>query len=236
MTQSSPSLQILHRLLLELEEADRQLEQGPRRIRRQQEVVAKREAEIEAARAEVKRLKVLADQKTVQLKATEANIAKLQLALNQASSNREFDALRDQIEADRMANSVLEDEILEMLEQIDAAQEAVEAAIRAKEAAEEEARQLQQRLEADRPALESRRHELQERIAEAEVVIPADLKGEYRRLVNAYRAGALVAVKRGACQNCYTSISPQLRMELKAGKVRLCYSCGRVMYLEDESA
>ena len=82
-----------------------------------------------------------ADQKQLQLKAGEEKIKDLKRKLNAAASNREYQILKEQIAADEMANSVLEDEILEALEKIDQFQakiaeaEAALAAARQKAAA-----------------------------------------------------------------------------------------------------
>ncbi len=63
-----------------------------------------------------------ADQKQLQLKSSEDKVKDLRRKLNAAASNREYQALLEQIAADEMANSVLADEILEALEKIDAFQ------------------------------------------------------------------------------------------------------------------
>ncbi len=53
-------------------------------------------------------------------------IVDLEGKLNTAASNREFSLLKEQIAADEQANSVLSDEILEALEQLDLMQDQVE--------------------------------------------------------------------------------------------------------------
>ncbi len=60
--------------------------------------------------------------KQLQLREREARIKDLQVKLNTCSSNREYQALKEQIAADQQANSVLSDEILEALERIDVLQ------------------------------------------------------------------------------------------------------------------
>ena len=56
------------------------------------------------------------------MKSNEQKIKDLDTKLNTAATNREYQILKDQIAADKMANSVLEDEIIEMMEQVDAFQ------------------------------------------------------------------------------------------------------------------
>ena len=64
-------------------------------------------------------LRKSADGKSLQLKSNEAKNLDLTAKLNAASSNKEYEIISSQIEADKMANSVLEDEILEALDKVD---------------------------------------------------------------------------------------------------------------------
>lgn len=66
-----------------------------------------------------KAARVRSDQKQLLLKSGEDKIENLRVKLNAAASNREYQALKDQIAADQMAGSVLADEILEAMEKID---------------------------------------------------------------------------------------------------------------------
>ena len=109
-------LRTLHRLHRQLTDLRDRNEQGPKRVRGAEANVAHREAELAKAQADLKKLRVAADQKQLQLKAGEEKIKDLQRKLNAATSNREYQTLKDQIAADDMANSVLADEILEALE------------------------------------------------------------------------------------------------------------------------
>jgi predicted nucleic acid-binding Zn-ribbon protein len=81
-----------------------------------------------AAAEDVKKAKMAADQKQLQLKSSETKIRDLTAKLNACKTNREYQTLGDQIAADTMAAKVLEDEILEALERIDTLKPAVPAA------------------------------------------------------------------------------------------------------------
>lgn len=115
----SNGLQILHDLHLKLQAVQDDLEKGPRLIKAKENVLAKKQAELDLAKAKHTDQRKLADQKNLQLKTNEAKLADLNTKLNMASTNREFDILKGQIAADKMANSVLEDEILDCMEQVD---------------------------------------------------------------------------------------------------------------------
>ena len=126
MSAAAAGLKRLHELHLRLQELQQQLEHGPRQVKARQQILASKQAEIDAFKAELKQARMLADQKNLQLKTNESKIADLKAKLNQATSNREFDIIRSQIDADMMANSVLEDEILEVLEKVDQIQQKIE--------------------------------------------------------------------------------------------------------------
>src|SRR5207244_11919069 len=100
-------------------------DRGPRQVQAHRNNVTKLDQEAHQAHEPVKQAKMAADEKQLQLKTNETKIADLRRKLNEAQSNREYQALLVQIAADDMAKSVLEDEILEALGKIDELQAAV---------------------------------------------------------------------------------------------------------------
>ncbi|MBX3449844.1 MAG: hypothetical protein KF777_09805 [Planctomycetaceae bacterium] len=234
MSETTAALSHLHQLRQDLQRVTERKEQGPRRITAKQAYVAKRKQELETARQRVKQLRHSADQKNLQLKTHEAKIADLKAKLNAAASNREYDILRGQIEADTMAKSVLEDEILETLEQVDEAQAATRDAEQHVAAAEEELKKTSEGVAAELPGLDAELVALQEKVGAAERFLPANVIDTYRRLVEAFGADALAPVESKACGSCYVGLTMQQILELKTGKLLFCKSCGRLMYLSPE--
>ena len=115
-------LRTLHRIHRQLSDLRERLQRGPKQIRAAEANVQHREELLTKTKAEAKSLRMAADQKQLQLKSGEDKVKDLRRKLNAAASNREYQALLEQIAADEMANSVLADEILEELEKIDAFQ------------------------------------------------------------------------------------------------------------------
>jgi len=149
MGTAAGDLKELHRLHLELETVRAELDKGPKRIQQQRNKVEKCEREIEAARERVKQMKMAADQKSLQLKTNEAKISELKAKLNAATNNKEFDIIKSQIDADSMANSVLEDEILEAYEKIDQAETEIDEFQKRREVALENEKQIKAEVEAE---------------------------------------------------------------------------------------
>jgi predicted nucleic acid-binding Zn-ribbon protein len=232
MSASSQAIRALHELHLKLHEVQENLARGPRQIAAKQTAVDKRKAELESRRDKLKQLKMSADQKNLQLKTNEAKINDLRNKLNAAASNREYEIITGQIAADTMANSVLEDEILEALTRIDQMQGEVKQAEQDLATAEASLKQTQADVAAREPGLSDAAAALQKEVGEAEKFLPPDIVPQYRRAVQGFGAEALAAVENRVCSACHMQLTPQRMVELRSGKLMFC-GCGRLLYTVD---
>ncbi len=230
MSAAAAGLKRLHELHIRLQELQQQLEHGPRQVKARQQILAKKQAEIDAFKAEFKQTRMVADQKNLQLKTNENKIADLRVKLNQAASNREFDIIRSQIDADTMANSVLEDEILEVLEKVDQIQQKISKGEAEAAQAAAEVRRYADEVESTVPRVRTQATEIEASLREAEKILPGPTIEMYRRLVQAHGAGALASVEGRSCTACNEILSPNSLVELNTGKFIFCRSCGRLLY------
>lgn len=227
---STSGLQQLHLLHLQLKEVLDSLDRGPKQIRAKQQYVAQRGAELDGQRERQKKLKVALDQANLQLKSHEAKLDQLRGKLNAANSNKEYEVFTAQIEADTMAKSVLEDEILGMLDMLDEGKRQVAEAEKNLEGAQREEAKLTTEISGAEAGQKGRVTELQEQIRQSESVIPPDIQPQFRRMVAQNGAAAFAEVEGDVCTGCYVALPPQTFVELKSGKVMFCKSCGRLMY------
>ena len=229
MSAAAAGLKRLHELHIRLQELQQQLEHGPRQVKARQQILAKKQAEIDAFKAELKQTRMVADQKNLQLKTNENKIADLRVKLNQASSNREFDIIRSQIDADTMANSVLEDEILEVLEKVDQNPAENRQGRGGGGPGGGRSPPLCRRGRVDRPRVRSQAAEIETSLREAEKILPSRrsrcIAASCRR-----RSRALSSVEGKSCTTCNEILSPNLLVELNTGKFIFCRSCGRLLY------
>ncbi|MGE5193362.1 MAG: zinc ribbon domain-containing protein [Deltaproteobacteria bacterium] len=221
----------LHRLLLAAREVQDEMERGPRQLKARQQIIAQKQADLETQRQKHKALRMSADQRSLQLKSNEAKIGDLKVKLNQAASNREFDIIRQQIDADAMANSVLEDEILDALEKVDAAQIAIKKLEEEVAQAKVDETRVAAEIAAAQPGFEARLAELRKAITNAEARLPENMVVPYRRLVQAHGAGALAEVDGNTCSSCYVSLPPPMVMQVRDGQALFCKTCGRLLYM-----
>ena len=175
------------------------------------------------------------DQKQLQLKSAEGKIAELKVKLNQANTNREYQALKDQIAADEMASSVLADEILEAMEKLDGMKTLIPDAEGRVAKAKEELGKVQQQLRAEEESLKTDVKRLEKELADAESALPEDFRVMYQRVVNAKGEDAMAVVEGGSCGGCFQQLTTNMHNEINMGRVVLCRSCGRVLYLPEDT-
>ena len=222
-----PRLHAAHREVARVRE---ELAKGPRQVKARRRAVEKRAAEVEALRAKLVTLKKLGDEKNLQMQTNEGKIVKLRVQLNEASSNEVFAALKREIEADTAANAVLEDEILETLDRVDAAAGAVADAEADRDRRNQDADAFAAEVDAAKAGIEDDLAAAEKSLAEAETVLPASLRGDYDRLVRTHGAGALAEVADRVCLACQTTVSPQQKVQLNMGEFVCCRTCGRLLY------
>jgi len=229
-------LRTLHRMHRQLADLADQLAAGPRAVAARTRQVQAAEAKKAAAADELKKAKVAADQKQLQLKSAESKILDLEGKLNACKTNREYQTLRDQIAADRMATQVLEDEIIEALERIDALKPAVPAADVEIDAARKGLAEAEAKMRAESGRLEAEVARVRADLVAAEKDLADDVREKYDRLVKQKAADAMAAVDGDTCGGCYQQITGNMLSEMMLGKIIACRSCGRLLYLPESTA
>ena len=236
MTISAALLGELHRILRQLTDLRSRLQRGPKQISAAQAHVEKVEQELLTAKEEVKRTRMNSDQKELQLKEREGRILDVKAKLNSCSSNREYQAFVEQIAADEQANSVLQDEILELLDKITGLQESVEEIGQRKTVVEQELATVREKVESAKAALETDVARLTQELSTAEDKLPEDLRRDYDRIVKAKGEDALAVVEGDTCGGCYQTLTTQTINELMMAKPLLCRACGCILYMPEKEA
>jgi predicted nucleic acid-binding Zn-ribbon protein len=214
----------------QLEDLQGRLDAGPRRLAALSAAVAAAESRREAAQQAIKQARLAADQKQLQLKSAEAKLADLDGKLNACKTNREYQTLRDQIAADRMATKVLEDEILEALDGIDSLKPEVPKAEEAVTAAKQMLASEEARVRGERGQLEEELARIRGELAAAEKELADDVRARYDRVVKHKGADGMAAADGQSCGGCHQQITSNMVSELLTGRIVTCRSCGRLLY------
>jgi uncharacterized protein len=234
MSVTAAALRELHRIHQQLAELRDRLERGPKQVRAREANVAQLEVRLNEARERTKQTQMAADRKQLDLKAGEQKIVDLRVKLNACSSNREYQALLEQIAAAEMAGSVLSDEILEGLEKIDQLTIQAKEADRNLAAGKLELEKARRGVEESAATIRTDLSRLETELVQAEKALPADFKADYQRVVRSKGADSLAVADDGVCTGCGQQITLNMQNELKLSKLVFCKSCGRLLYLPVE--
>jgi hypothetical protein len=226
----------LHRIHRQLSDLRERLDRGPKQVRAAEANVKRCEEEVARHREELKASRKETDQKQLQLKGNEEKIKDLKRKLNMATSNREYQVLKEQIAADEMANSVLEDEILESLEQVDAFGPKITEAEAALAAAKQRTAQLEAEVQHQQPHILHDVQRLEGELRQSEEALPATAREVYQRMVRQRGEDALAAVTDGCCGGCNQQVPLNVQAEIRMSHPMFCKTCGRLLYLLDDDA
>ena len=231
---SAALLRTLHRIHRQKADLTGQIERCPRQILAGETLVARSQTELEEARAALQRANLACDEKQLQLKSREMRISDLEAKLNTAASNREFSTLKEQIAADRQANEVQSDEILEGMGQIEQLEARVKNAEQevAKQKVDHEARvkEVESKLE----ELQSEFARIEHELVDREKEIPASVRSDYRRITEAKGEEALAPVDDDSCGGCYQTLTTNLIDRLRMSVLIRCPNCNAFLYFPED--
>jgi len=227
---TADAVRTLHRMHRQLEDLRSRLAAGPRAIDARSRNADAITARLVALQEEIRKARLVADQKQLQLRSMETRIKDCEAKRNAAKTNREYQLLGEQMAADDEAKKVLEDEILEALERVDAhkaTQPPIEAELAAAKGALEE---MKGKVQAERGALDAEVARITADLERAEEDLPAESRESYRRMVRSKGADAMAQLDGESCGGCCQQLPPNSVAELAQGRVVPCRSCGRMIY------
>jgi len=232
---ATETLRTLHRMHRQLTDLKGRLRRGPQLIRAHEANVERCRNELAQVQEETKKTRIATDAKQNQLRANEEKVKKLQGQRNTAGSNREYQALTEQIAATEMVNSVLADEILERLETLDAFAQKVTAAEAQLKKAEIQRDLNKEGIAQERPNIEGDVTRLEAELTEVEALLPGDFKPLYRRAVHARGEAALASLRGEYCTGCNHKVplNDINKLLMTESKPLVCRACGRLLYVPE---
>lgn len=191
--------------------------------------------EVARLNAERDRLETERAQLESRLESESQRVKESRMRMNRARNEREMLALKHEVNVAREGNQALEDQILTIMERVEAigGQLAVETEnlARLESAAEQEIATRRSRVEELRQEVEG-----EKRLREAVTTgMSRELRNMYEQIFSRRGGTAVALVKNGTCQGCYVSLPPQLHNELQKHRdVRQCPNCHRILYWKPE--
>ena len=166
---------------------------------------------------------------------SETALAKRRTQLSEAKNNKEYQSLKDQIDADQLTNNRLADEALELLSKAEDFSSEVDQAKAAVDEADKNIAEAEREIAEEKPEIEKDIAHFNGLLAEAVVELPRDFRGYYDRLVKNFGGeGALApVVEQSFCGYCRQQIPIRYIAQICENKPFVCQSCGRLLYLPE---
>jgi hypothetical protein len=182
----------------------------------------------------LKEIQLRQKQKEGELSEKEQLIRKYDSQLSQVKTNKEYAALQQEIASLKADNSMLEDQILAILEEIDGAQREVreerERLSRVEKESKEKEKELNTRAETLKQELAGLTAKRQEIVNQ----VPPETRELYDKIIEKKEGLALVPVEGETCSACRIEIRPQLLNELHLKEsLIVCENCSRILYLAE---
>ena len=227
-------LQVIDGALYQLR---RELREQPLLLEQANHAVAEAQAPAKTIEASIKDLHVQQKQKDLDLTTKETNAKKLQSQLFQVKTNKEYSAIQHEIEQSKADSSLLEEEILKLMERIErlSREHKARLAVAAEEQGKlklEEARVAEQSA-----AIQAHISDLEQQRAGVAPNVERDTLTLYERVLAIREGVAMVPLIGDSCSGCHMAQRPQVihEVHLKA-KLVMCESCSRILYLDESAA
>lgn len=201
--------------------------------------VLKLELENEKGRAAefektLKDIQLKLKEKELELSQKEVQVKKLDGQLSQVKTNKEYTTLQQEIASLKADNSLLEEAIIHILDEVEAAKDET------RQEKEKFASLSKSFLEKD-SALVAQEKNLQNQLADLkrqrdETVsqLPPELGELYNRIAMKKQGLALALVSGEVCTACQMQLRPQLINEIRIGEnIVVCENCSRILYFEN---
>jgi predicted nucleic acid-binding Zn-ribbon protein len=235
MPTTAQNLRDLHELHQRAKTLRDRLVAGPKNLEARQANLAKRKAEVDAARDLLKRAKADIKNKEVQAQSMRNKCDELRVKLNAVKKQVEYDAIRNEIAHGNSSASKLEDEVLELMSKVETQDAELKAAEAEVARISGEVAALTTELETKSGEYQAQLAELEAAILSAEEIVPEDARDQYRRVIKQRGADAMAPVEDNACHGCYVTVTSQMMNELiNAHSLVFCKICGRILYLAEE--
>jgi uncharacterized protein len=196
-----------------------------------QEKASRTQAGFEAAKLKANQLETARKQLELEVETLKARITKYSVQQFETKKNEEFRALTHEIDNCKAAVIKLDDQQIELMEQIEAAQreasEANKIASGAKKLVDDQLNQLAARetnLKKELEELTASREQLADAVDES-------ARSRYERLLRNKGGNVVVGIQHGVCGGCRLKFPTQIILSCKREEELVtCPNCGRILY------
>ncbi|MDR2755474.1 MAG: hypothetical protein LBC20_07175 [Planctomycetaceae bacterium] len=229
-------LEQIHFLQIQLNDLNESLRRAPLVLKAQEVNIQKQLANLNLINETYQKLGADAKRKELEVVANDQALDKRRTQLQEAKSNKEFQALQLQIKADEAARSVLMDEALEVIEKADQYALNVPVAETELKKARELHETTKKKFLEEKPEIEAKIILFKQLLEAEEVKLPRDFSEIYNRLVRSVGGNEALAIVENQkyCGGCNHQIPINSLAQILQKKPITCSSCARLLYLPQD--
>jgi predicted nucleic acid-binding Zn-ribbon protein len=225
----------LQKIDLGLKSIKEERDRYPREMKKLDEKQKVERERIQKEKEKIESLEKTRRQKEGQLALEQEKIKRGQGRMSEVKTNKEYQALLNEIDAIKEANSRIEEEVLQVMDEIDELKK--DLSKREKDAGvtlekiEAERKKLQEKMAHDEKVWDGQ----MERREVLSKQIESKLVKLYHTLKEKRQGVGVVSVKHETCQGCFVNVPPQLFIEVQKNNALVrCPHCNRILYWEGD--
>jgi hypothetical protein len=233
------SLIHLQQTEMKLREARAKLKNSQKIILRQEHIIKQHQAAVAAKTEEIKLTRLQSGKLELALKTEEDEIAKLRVALNSAKTNKEYSTILTRLNTDKADKSKLEEQILTLMNQVEADQLECRGAETAMQQDQQRLDEIRSECEEQQAKIQTEIDRLNSNCRQAADEVPSKERDMFTRLADRFEGEVLVEVAKTSrkdehtCGGCYMSIPlERVNALMTKDEIVACPSCGRLLALD----
>ena len=226
-------LEYIHLIQTRLGDLNGRLRRGPALLKTQEGNIQKFTAKLEQLQTEHRSLVAEAKKKELDVASHDQAIAKRKQQLQEAKTNKEYQALQLQIQADEAARGPLDDAALEAMDKAEKFAKNFPSAEAEVTKAQELYDTTKRKFFEEKPHIESEIADYNVQLQAEEVKLPKEFRDVYDRLIRSVGgANALAVVENQKyCGGCNHQIPVNSLAHILSKKPVVCSSCARLLYV-----
>jgi len=229
------------KLLVELQGLDtqilrieRDLELIPQELKKMDDAFEEKKSDLRKLEGSLKALQMKRKEKEIDLESKEGSIKKFQSQLYQIKTNKEYTALESEIARAKADNSLIEEEILRMFDQMDIENQKISKEKEFLRAEEGRLSQQKKKFDEEVSRMKAEEDILNAQRAVLAVKIDKTVLAKYDRIIKSKDGLAVVPVAGDSCQGCFRILPSQVIHEIRTKEdLVYCGSCARILYIEE---
>jgi predicted nucleic acid-binding Zn-ribbon protein len=193
-----------------------------------------KKTDIKQAEDNLKNTQLKLKEKEVNLQQKEDQVVKLQGQLYTLKTNKEYSTMLTEIEGIKADNSLIEEDIIKLMDEIEFAKKKISEEKELFKAEEAKAQKEKERIDLKAKEIDSGLLELNEKRNGIVPNIEKQVISRYEKILKNKDGLAIVRIEDNSCGGCHMNLPPQVISEVKLREdIIVCGSCLRMLYIED---